>query len=299
MASGNGLPWAKVDSSFPQDPKVRRLERRLSHRDYLAAIGAWMLVLADAWRAGSREEGVSADDLVLDADLLDALQGVHLLDADGRIPQTSWARWAEPAFQEVQRRADLRLQVAYAGGKARAASAVRDDRGRVLPKPSSPPAEVQPSAGPMLGPIQPGSSRDPARSSQDRDIDRDIDREGTNTVLLTKRQLDQWREFDGASRGGGRERLWESVKRAWIGRGLRHPPTDRQRQILWEILDARPGDLPRWIREAPGEARSGGAVVGHVLDRWHRIQRETPPDPPKQGTTGMASLGEIIGRLQG
>lgn len=299
MGSGDGLPWAKVDSAFPQDPKVRRLERRLSHRDYLAAIGAWMLILADAWRAGDREEGVSADDLLLDSDLLDALQGVHLLDADGRIPRTSWAKWAEPAFQEVQRRAEIRAEIASRGGKARAASAVRDDRGRVLPGSSSPPAGPQPSAGPMLEEIQPGSSRDPARSSQEVDREGEGEGEGTSRVLLTKAQLDAWRDFDDESRRSGRARLWESVKRAWMGRGFRHPPTEKQRQILWEVLDARPQDLPRWIREAPSEAKTGRAVISHVLDEWHRILREIPKDPPKTPPAGFASLREILEKVSG
>jgi hypothetical protein len=297
--SGDGLPWAKVDSAFPQDPKVRRLERRLPHRDYLAAIGAWMLILADAWRAGGREEGVCADDLLLDPDLLDALQGTHLLDGEGRIPRSSWEKWAEPAFSEVQRRAEIRSEIAHRGGKARAASAVRDDRGRVLPGSSSPPAGIQPSAGPVLDRVQPESSRDPAGSSQEVDRDREGDREGSYTVLLTKAQLDAWRTFDEESGRSGRARLWESVKRSWMGRGFRHPPTEKQRQILWEVLDARPQDLPRWIREAPPEAKTGRAVISHVLDEWHRILREVPKDPPKRPVAGMASLGEILAKVQG
>jgi hypothetical protein len=290
----DGLPWAKVDSAFPQDPKIRRLERRLPHRDYLAAIGAWLLILADAWRTGDPEEGVCADDLLLDADLLDALQGVHLLNADGRIPRPSWEKWAGAALDEVRKRSEARAALAVQGGKARAARAVRADKGRFAS--SQAPAGVQPSAGPDPAGPQPSSSRAPAGSSLDRDVDVERDREGSTTVLLTKAQLDEWSRFAVE----GSPRLWEPTKRAWIGRGLRHPPTEKQREILYEILDSRPMDLPRWIREAPSEIRTGKDLIAHVLDRWHDILREIPKeDAAKPRSSGMVSLGEILAKVQG
>lgn len=154
----DGFPWAKVDSSFPADPKVRRLERMLPYRDYLAAVGAWLIILADSWRAGSREGGIAASDLLLDDDLVDALQGVHLLDADGRIPASSWRKWTGAAVEEREKRNAVRAEIARLGGKARASSALRGDRARFQPSP----AVVQPSAGPPLEIVQPSSSRSPA-----------------------------------------------------------------------------------------------------------------------------------------
>ena len=49
-------------------------------------------------------------------------------------------------------------------------------------------------------------------------------------------------------------------------RGLRLPPTDAQREILWPIVDARPNDVANWIREVP-LTLSFARVVRHVLGR--------------------------------
>lgn len=72
---------------------------------------------------------------------------------------------------------------------------------------------------------------------------------------------------------------WAGFIDAWLGRGFRLPPqgepTDdprsSMRSRLWEILDARPDDLVRWVREARGE--STYSVLGYVFGHWmdHRI----------------------------
>lgn len=65
---------------------------------------------------------------------------------------------------------------------------------------------------------------------------------------------------------------WVPVRGALESRGLRYPPTIRQRETLWPILDARPDDLVTWIRAAPAEAKAAD-VFAYVLDRW-RNRRE-------------------------
>jgi hypothetical protein len=296
-----GLPWAKVASDLAQDPKVRRLERRLPHRDFLACMGAWLMVVTDAWRVGSREEGISAEDLAVDADLLDQLQFVRLLDADGRIPVSSWENWAAVALEEVSRRADERSRLSSLGGSARAASAARAG-GRFLPSdpqpsPSRDPAGIQPSAGPAPAVHQPTPAKIEIETQKEMEkVTKGGSRGEYGGVLLTRAQLDQWSAFDAESERLGHGRLWEPVKRAWLGRSLRYPPSEKQRTILWEILDSRPMDLPRWIRSAPPAMKTSRSVIDFCLDQWHSLAREIPEEKPK-AVAGISSLGEILGRV--
>lgn len=307
----NGLPWAKVSATFHTDPKWRRLERRLQHRDYLAAIGAWLLVLVDAWRAGSREGGVSAEDLDIDADLRQALEGAGLLDAEGRIPDGAWAKWGGATLDELATRAEQHRAISRLGGQARA-SGSRDPNGRFTPSGLQPTAgdrmaNNQPPGGEQPAAGQPTGGKSPAVSQPEpAKIEIETKRESTERtfvpevpskvrvrdklradVRLTAAQHQAWQEF-------GPE--WDRFRLAWLGRGLVHPPTPRQRELLWEILDARPTDLCRWVRDAPPELRTGSEVIGWVLDQWRDIavaaargERDEPPP--------MTPLKQILARL--
>lgn len=116
---------------------------------------------------------------------------------------------------------------------------------------------------------------------------------------LTKAQLDAWATF-------GPE--WEAVKWAWFGRGLLYPPAGEpddgdtsQRGLLWQILDAQPVNLVRWITEAPsGSARK---VIVHVLARWHEVRAEVGIDDPgpvveqRDRREAPARLGGIAAEL--
>lgn len=98
------------------------------------------------------------------------------------------------------------------------------------------------------------------------------------TTRLTKDQFDAWSDF-------GSE--WDAFKAAWLAKGLRFPPagsphddpeaaSPSQRALLYSILDSRPTDLPRWVREAPG--KSAANVIGYVLQSWHALRETVPPD---------------------
>lgn len=83
---------------------------------------------------------------------------------------------------------------------------------------------------------------------------------------LTERELDSWATFN--------NRKWDPFKEAWLGRGLHYAPfgspdddDTSQRGLLWQIADARPNDLGRWVKEAPG--RTSREVITHVLEQWH------------------------------
>jgi hypothetical protein len=83
------------------------------------------------------------------------------------------------------------------------------------------------------------------------------------------------------------EVAWGPFVAAWLDRGYRLPPegelTDAPntslRSRLWPIADARPNDLGRWIREAPG--RDPYDVIGYVFDQWRGVLRGLPPDEPR------------------
>lgn len=65
---------------------------------------------------------------------------------------------------------------------------------------------------------------------------------------------------------------WARFRRAWFDRGFTRVLTERQRQMLWPIVDAR-GDIYQWIAEAPG--KTPGEVIDHILARWDGIREET------------------------
>jgi hypothetical protein len=66
---------------------------------------------------------------------------------------------------------------------------------------------------------------------------------------------------------------WWPFLKAWHGRGFRHRPSQKQREKLWPIVDARPSDAASWVTAAP---RTGGApdVVAYVWARWERYRSE-------------------------
>ncbi len=104
---------------------------------------------------------------------------------------------------------------------------------------------------------------------------------------------------------------WDAVKAAWIGRGLRLPPTggpiegddSTQRGVLFQVLDARPTDLVAWIREAPG--KTSHDVIRHVLTRWHEIRAQVGADEDLEKAWGvqpskgeaLETVGQILARI--
>lgn len=89
---------------------------------------------------------------------------------------------------------------------------------------------------------------------------------------------------DGHPRGAGRAELaqaaewdgfgpeWEHFRAAWVARGFRHPPTEKQRKVLWPIVDNRPEDAGAWVRAAQGPKAAD--VVGDVLAAWDTYRRD-------------------------
>jgi hypothetical protein len=118
---------------------------------------------------------------------------------------------------------------------------------------------------------------------------------------LTKEQLTAWGSFSA--------REWQPFREAWMGRGLLWPPfggpdddDTSQRGLLWQIANARPNDLGRWVRQAKG--RTSREVITHVLEKWHEVRAEANVDDDeweerkleeRQAARGrMSRLGEVI-----
>lgn len=77
---------------------------------------------------------------------------------------------------------------------------------------------------------------------------------------------------------------WGPFVAAWLERGFRLPPhgdphddpRTSLRSRLWEIADARPKSLGRWVREARGTTTR--EVIGHVFTAWRELREEIGVD---------------------
>lgn len=109
-------------------------------------------------------------------------------------------------------------------------------------------------------------------------------------VLLTKSELAEWNTYS--------DPAWAGFKREWWERGFRRPPTEKQRRHLWTIADARPRDLARWTREAPGT--TANEVLTHVFDRWKGVTSEVfdaspnEYDPHERDHKAVSRLADIM-----
>lgn len=312
-----GLPWAKIATDLTADPKVQRLARKYPEAEYLEALGAWLIVVLESWRTGTRE----VDDQDLPPGPLGRLQAVRLLDGDGRIPVESWEKWGARAMDEVQAYRALQAEKAAKGGRARVATAVRDDLGRLQPASSPRAGEDQPTGRdhPARDPagIQPDPAKRESKSKSESERENKSPGESprrtspAREVTLTKAQLDAWRTFPGP--------LWATVREAWLAKGLRTPPPgptpenapddpDKDtspRGRLWRIIDKDPGMaamVARWIHEAP--TTKAGDVLQYVFvqaeaRRSALLQEAARAESVRRPgrDPGPESLGAILGRL--
>jgi hypothetical protein len=112
--------------------------------------------------------------------------------------------------------------------------------------------------------------------------------------LLSKAEYEAWQDFSLSS--------WQPFKAAWLARGFRKPPagsaTDddtSQRGLLWQIAQARPMDLGRWVAAAPPKA-TARQVVAHVLEEWQRVRAQVAATPAVRNA-GPENAGAILERL--
>jgi hypothetical protein len=99
---------------------------------------------------------------------------------------------------------------------------------------------------------------------------------------LSREQHEAWLEFE---RGADLD-VWAPTLEAWAERFPWPPMGDRydddqapsQRSVLWQMLDAWPTEVPRWLRQAP-RAASARDVLAYCVRRWHDVREAVGPDP--------------------
>jgi hypothetical protein len=69
-------------------------------------------------------------------------------------------------------------------------------------------------------------------------------------------------------------RAWDEFRSASLAREWRNPPSEKQRAMLWPVVDARPDDAARWLREAPGTTYR--EALDFVLRQWAEFRSNVP-----------------------
>lgn len=123
MSRDDGFVIADVATGLLDDAKVKHLWRelgpdqgRMGH-----ALALHMATLLASWREGCRVPVVDAAPvwLVVDAELVETLQRVRLLDRTGRLSVRSWNTWVGPALARKRARQEAGRIGGIASGKAR------------------------------------------------------------------------------------------------------------------------------------------------------------------------------------
>lgn len=97
MTRTSGFPVADLDVGLMNDPKVKALVRR-QHDEKLStkSLLLYLTLVLESWGAGERLTLDQAAPLWITGDLATLaadLEAVGLVDADGRLPETSWTSW--------------------------------------------------------------------------------------------------------------------------------------------------------------------------------------------------------------
>jgi hypothetical protein len=222
---------------------------------------------------------------------------------------------------EIEAERQQRAEAAALGGAVRGRTGARGPDGKYVkpPAPAENPAErvpkrvervVQPLVQPLASPVsvsvnEESTSRGKGTLSEsegttepnpnaESQIAADL-HPRVRARPLTAREREAWAGFP---------HEWDAFKAAWLAKGFRLPPfgdvedPKGQRAMLWEVLDARPTDLVRWIRAS--RATTPFDVIGDVLRKWHPIQdqaREADQAPRRARVDQPTPLGDILAKL--
>lgn len=234
---------------------------------------------------------------------------------DGRVYVDGYTEWQEGDLTVAERMRRLRERKAQQKGNhaqkkpvrnagrnghrnaGRNASVTTDDSSSVT-QPSHSAIRVGVGVSTDVGDSESSAAESESRASK-RSTSRANGRQPD--VRLTQRELESWSSFSTPE--------WSEFKHAWLGRGLHYAPFGQpddddtsQRGLLWQIADARPHDLARWVREAPG--RTAREVIDHVLEQWHSVRADVGVDDPewqeekeaerRAARGAMTSIGDLI-----
>lgn len=107
MSAAQGFAIANLNSSYFDDPKVKRLVHELQDPAKVAlCLTLHQATVLESWRSGSRATATEAAPVWLpDVEALESqLRSVGMLDRNGRVPPSSWKHWFEPAAQRRENR---------------------------------------------------------------------------------------------------------------------------------------------------------------------------------------------------
>lgn len=315
------MPWGRVDDTYYDHPKLEQLQEIHEWPDRLVAAG--LNAIAWSWCNRFLTDGHVPRNAVTrlggTVELADMLVGIGLWEQahngyqihDFLVYNDSREQVLARRAAEARRKADWRAKRRPTGTDGGTGA---DDEHDVPPgvtasvPPGHSPADTsddemsrRPSRPPAGAIARIPTRPDPSRTRESSHGESHQPRETHDrATLLTKRQLAAWATF-------GSE--WDDVKAAWLERGFRHPPAGSaddetsQRALLYEILDARPGDLVSWIREAPTKLPSD-KVVAHVLGRWKAVKAEVDAEPDDEhvpwlrgGPEARRSAAETVGAI--
>jgi hypothetical protein len=211
------------------------------------------------------------DFLVAERDLIVQRDGIVVVDG--------WKEWQEGDLTVAERMKRLRERKKAAAepdpspdrntNRIDSRNDIRNEEAQTLRTPASPPAI-------RVG-IGVGSSvRELGKAPTAVDVAKPRAKQPSlDEPRLTERELNSWNGFTA--------REWRPFKEAWLGRGLHYAPfgsdgddDTSQRGLLWQIAEARPNDLGRWVREAPG--RTAREVISYVLEQWHSVRADAGVD---------------------
>jgi hypothetical protein len=200
-----------------------------------------------------------------------------------------------PSAEEAAASRQQKLDAARRGGSVRAATGQRSPSGRYEAGDTAEPAE-RVDSGPPAAPAErltssPGRTRSRPRS-RGRTTKKYVPSKATAATKAAVASTG-WETF-------GPE--WSGFKGSWVARGFRLPPSERQREVLWDVISSRPQDAGRWAAAAPAGSRERD-VVGHVLKAWRvfkdDVNRSLPGDAAPTLVRGTSSMTRIDGLLRG
>lgn len=264
MSRDNGFTLADIDTGLYADAKVRRLARLLRDpRETAVHVALYEALLLGSWADGERvtlEDAAPAWWLDPVDDIAANLEKVHLIDAEGRIPEHAWESFYLPAWERRERRRHSGKLGGQLSSAQRRSSGATSGAQALLERSSSDAEAALNLTVPTVPTVDkkvpsPLSTRaKAAKEPSDR--------------RLTAEANESWSTF-------GPE--WDEFRAAWIGRGLYFAPygdpgeEGTQRSVFWELLEARPADTVRWVTEAP----PGSSAVGiglYCLRQWHDVK---------------------------
>ena len=303
------MPWARLDDQFHRH---NRVQDALDDPAGPVAIGLYALALSWSYDPlGGGGTPFVPDRIPRRLLHLDAGDAVNVLVAVGLWEPTQGG-WLIHDWQDYRPQHTLTPEQRAAGGRNRTATAQRGPDGRLLP------TGGQPGGQPGGDQVDPG---DPSKPSKSRWEPGGVQVEASRNLATNPNPVPVPEPVK-VPRGvkGGSAAISEAVDNwdpawapfldAWSQR-FRLPPTQAQREALWEAVDAYPQASASFVLDCPPGTKAAD-VISSVLDRFHAIRDQANADAARREvqadadriaqrkprtTTGPARLSDVLADL--